>query len=178
MDGFLYVHDGLVEEYPGTFDEFLWHLAQQRARAEKGEAEPTDAGALVKGAPMPKASPDGRTPSSASSKLSGAGSGKQAPAAAAPAPPKSKEDKARDREADRAAQKKRRELEKKVSEYEQRIAQLETEQASRSAELSKPEVYADQALYGRLLAAFTEDQKKLEELMLRWEQAGADLAAL
>src|SRR5688572_8470182 len=32
-----YVHDGVVEEFPGTMDEFLYHLAQQRSGAEKAE---------------------------------------------------------------------------------------------------------------------------------------------
>jgi hypothetical protein len=63
-----------------------------------------------------------------------------------------------------------------VADYEKRIAELEVLQSSRSTELSQPEVYADQDRYGTLLRGFTEDQKKLEELMLRWEQSQAELA--
>ena len=180
----LYVHDGLVEEYPGSFDEFLWHLAQQRAKAEKGDRGADDGADLVKGAALPKLGSDGRsTPQVAKGSTAPKGAPTSAsPKSAAPptpvAAPKTKEDKARDREKDRELSKKRRELEKKVADYEQRINQLEAEQASRSADLSKPEVYADQSRYGKLLASFTEDQKKLEELMQRWEQAGAELAAL
>jgi hypothetical protein len=98
-----------------------------------------------------------------------------APKAAAPP---SKEDRARDKAADRELRRKRGELEKKIKECEARIAEIETLQSGRSTELSQPEVYADQSRYGALLSAYTEDQKKLEELLLRWEQAQASLTAL
>jgi hypothetical protein len=98
------------------------------------------------------------------------------PQAAAPvAAPATKEDRARDRAKERELQNRRRAIEKKVQDYEKRIAELETLQAGRSTELSQPDVYADQGKYGSLLSAYTEDQKKLEELMLRWEQAQAEL---
>ncbi len=167
-----YVHDGVVEEFPGTMDEFLYHLAQQRSRMEKaersGRAEAKAAALDAKAAAQQPAPgrKDAKTDASA--------------AAAKPEPPRaagpqSKEDRARDRAKEREHQNRRRALEKKVQDYEKRIADLETLQTGRSNELSQPEVYADQAKYGSLLSAYTEDQKKLEELMLRWEQAQAEL---
>jgi ATP-binding cassette subfamily F protein 3 len=159
-----YVHDGMVEEFPGTMDEFLYHLAQQRSRAEKAERG-------VKAEAKAE-----RAEAAASAKAAAASNG-GATAAAKPqvAAPATKEDRARDRARERELQNKRRAIEKKVQDYEKRIADLETLQAGRSTELSQPDVYADQAKYGSLLSAYTEDQKKLEELMLRWEQAQAEL---
>jgi ATP-binding cassette subfamily F protein 3 len=163
-----YVHDGVVEEFPGTMDEFLYHLAQQRSRTEKAErgvkaeakAERAEAAASAK----------------AAAASNGGASAAAKPQAAAPvAAPATKEDRARDRAKERELQNRRRAIEKKVQDYEKRIAELETLQAGRSTELSQPDVYADQGKYGSLLSAYTEDQKKLEELMLRWEQAQAEL---
>jgi ATP-binding cassette subfamily F protein 3 len=168
-----YVHDGVVEEFPGTMDEFLYHLAQQRSRAEKGDKSdrsgglaPGKAGAQANGSPA----------ASAVASAKGLAASKPATDAPRAAAPPSKEDRARDRAKEREAQNRRRALEKKVQDYEKRIAELETQQTGRSTELSQPEVYADQSKYGSLLSAYTEDQKKLEELMLRWEQAQAELA--
>ena len=149
-----YLHDGLVEEFPGTMDEFLYHLAQQRSRQEKldksARSEAREAKAEKANAVPPPAT------------------------AAEPVKPLSREERARDRAKDREAQKQRRDLEKRVQDYEKRIAELEALQAGRSGDLSQPDVYADQQRYGALLSAYTEGQKKLEELMLRWEQAQAE----
>jgi len=65
----------------------------------------------------------------------------------------------------------RRALRKKIAEYEQRIAELEKLQGERSAELSLAETYQDKDRYARLLAAYSEDASKLEELVGRWEHA-------
>jgi ATP-binding cassette, subfamily F, member 3 len=165
-----YVHDNVVEEFPGTMDEFLYHLAQQRSRTEKtersgrAEARAEKAAAKVEAARI-GAGKDGKTTLVA-----------QAPRA--PVAAQSKEDRSRDRARERELQNRRRGAEKKVQDYEKRIAELETLQAGRSADLSQPDVYADQAKYGALLSSYTEDQKKLEELMLRWEQAQAELAGV
>ncbi len=161
-----YVHEGVVEEFPGTMDEFLYHLAQERSRAEKA---PRGGGEGAKAAAQEKAG-----------KVAKSGPVEAPPPGASPGPsaPASKEDRARERQKDKDLQRKRRDLEKRVADYEKRIAELESQQAARSGELSQPEVYADQQRYGTLLKGFTEDQKKLEELMLRWEQAQAELVAL
>jgi uncharacterized small protein (DUF1192 family) len=72
--------------------------------------------------------------------------------------------------------KKVRALQKSVAELETRIAALEEQQAQRSAELSKPETYADSARYGVLLAEYQADAAKLEDLLGRWERAQAEMA--
>jgi ATP-binding cassette subfamily F protein 3 len=160
-----HVHDGVVEEFPGTMDEFLYHLSQQRsgadkaARAEKAERSAKGAGAAI-AASTPAVAP-------------ATGGSEGSPVRAA-----SPEDRAREKARSRESQKQRRELEKRVQDYEKRIAELETEQAARSADLSHPDVYADRERYGSLVSSYAEDQKKLEELMMRWEQAQASLAAL
>jgi ATP-binding cassette subfamily F protein 3 len=67
-----------------------------------------------------------------------------------------------------------RALAKQVGDLEQRIAEVEERQAERSAELSKPEVYDDQARYTLLLREYREDATKLEELLARWETAQSE----
>jgi ATP-binding cassette subfamily F protein 3 len=168
-----YVHDHVVEEFPGTMDEFLYHLAQQRSRMEKAEKS----GRADAKAERQAEAAAAKVSAKASAKPDAGGSAAKAEAPRAPVAPQSKEDRARDRAKERELQNKRRALEKKVQDYEKRIAELETLQTGRSSDLSQPEVYADQSKYGALLSAYTEDQKKLEELMLRWEQAQAELAA-
>lgn len=72
-------------------------------------------------------------------------------------------------------QRDRRALQKKIAEYETRIAQLERLQSERSAELSLAETYKNQERYAELLAAYSEDADKLDELVGRWEHAQEEL---
>ncbi|HEY2772609.1 MAG TPA: ABC-F family ATP-binding cassette domain-containing protein [Candidatus Binatia bacterium] len=187
-----YVHEHVVEEFPGTMDEFLYHLAQQRSGAEKtaraeAKAEKAEAKAGKAAANAGKAAATAvktgakgdRQAANADTQLRKLEAPSAMPPAAAPVDPRgAKDEKARERAKDREAQRTLRDLEKRVQEYEARIAEIETLQAGRSNELSQPEIYADQQRYGSLLSAYTEDQKKLEELMLRWEQAQASLAEI
>jgi ATP-binding cassette subfamily F protein 3 len=80
------------------------------------------------------------------------------------------------REEQKRARNKKRDAERRIAECETRIAELEREQVRRSDALSRPETYADSALYERLLAEYQRDARKLEELLARWEAAQADLA--
>jgi ATP-binding cassette, subfamily F, member 3 len=68
-------------------------------------------------------------------------------------------------------------LEKKVAELEERISGLEVEQATRSAELSDPAVYADATRRRELLTSYQKGQEKLDELNSRWEAASTELDA-
>ena len=63
----------------------------------------------------------------------------------------------------------------KVTKLEDRIAKLESSQSDRSTLLSDPEVYADATKRDELLADFEKNQKKLEELTARWENAVQEL---
>lgn len=80
------------------------------------------------------------------------------------------------REEQKRARNKRRDAERRIADYEARIAELEREQAGRSEALSRPETYADSALYERLLGEYQRDARKLDELIARWEAAQGDLA--
>jgi ATP-binding cassette subfamily F protein 3 len=80
------------------------------------------------------------------------------------------------RENQKRARNKKRGAERRIAEYEARIAELEREQARRSDALSRPQTYADPALYDRLLGEYQRDARKLEELLARWEAAQAELA--
>jgi len=67
---------------------------------------------------------------------------------------------------------------RKIAEYEARIGELEKMQAERSRELSQPQTYADQSRYHDILSSYTRDQRKLEELMARWERACAGIESI
>jgi ATP-binding cassette subfamily F protein 3 len=157
------VHDGTVEIYPGTLDEYL---ASARLRGQALEA-------VADG----KAGPT-KQPRSAAA-------GPQQPAARGPAPSPAdagKRDRANDRdrkrqEADERARhsKRLKPLQRKVAELEARIAELEDAQKQRSVELADPNVYSDDARRTKLLDDYQEAASKLEELGGRWELATMEL---
>ncbi len=145
------VEDGKVETYPGTFDEYLYSMAQRRQAV------------AVEGDGAKKRDPGGRV--SASS---------------AAAKPSKDDDKARRRKEAEARQKRSAKLgplEKQVAQLEERIGVLEAEQKTRSAELADPTVYEDAARRNKLLSEFQTASDKLEELNARWEAASTELEA-
>jgi ATP-binding cassette subfamily F protein 3 len=190
------VENGAVEEYPGTFDEYMdrcRRLERERERAV-ADAGDTDADVGASG----RAADTGASQSPASAKRAGTAGGKPVAGDAgsvsktkahAHMPGTTDGDAKRaegageakastaGQKAARAPQKNKRALERKIAEIEERIAALEAVQAERSAELSKPETYADRARYGELLSAYQDDAAKLEELIARWERTQADLTA-
>jgi ATP-binding cassette subfamily F protein 3 len=165
------VHDGTVEIYPGTLDEYL---ASARLRGQALEA-------VADG----KAGPT-KQPRSAAKPQRAAGqqaAGQQAAATPTPSPADvGKRDRVNDRdrkrqEADeRARQSKRlKPLQRKVAELEARIAELEDAQKQRSVELADPSVYSDDARRTKLLDDYQDAASKLEELGGRWELATMEL---
>ncbi len=163
------VHDGKVEIYPGTLDEYL-HSAvlrgEQLEAVADGKAGPT------------------RQPTSAEAKP-----GKPQPARATKpevqpvvaAPVKIEDRQAeRDRkrkEADVRSQRSRKlgPLQKQVVEFEARIAALEQAQKQRSVELADPRVYQDEPRRRGLLDAYQTSSDELEMLTSRWELAVAEV---
>jgi ATP-binding cassette subfamily F protein 3 len=152
------VEDGGVELYPGSLDEYLYSCSQ-RQREVVMTAKPT-VGSNAKAVAAKPA---------------------DAPAAAAAPAARSRED---DKQRKRREADERRErnkvlgpLEKRVADLEERITALETAQASRSAALADPEVYADDARRRKLLSEYQGDQEKLDELTTRWEAAAGELEA-
>jgi ATP-binding cassette, subfamily F, member 3 len=159
------VHDGIVEIYPGTLDEYL---ASARDRGDALEAVADGKAGPTK---QPKSNAAEPAPVSAVA----------APSVAGPAP--------RDREAERerkrieAEQRNRRSkqlkpLQRKVAELEGRIAELEEAQQKRSVELADPAVYQDEARRSKLLDAYQDAAAKLEDLSGRWELATLELEEL
>ncbi|TFH22543.1 MAG: ABC transporter ATP-binding protein [Myxococcales bacterium] len=141
------VDGGGVEEFPGTFTEYLHRCA----RLEKEERTRTQAAVgLDATAAAAVSTVRGRESTGESSATSRAGG--------------------RARRKSPGEGRARRGLERKIKELEERIAALETEQAERSAELSKPETYGDAERYHQLLNAYRDDAAKLEDLMGRWER--------
>jgi ATP-binding cassette subfamily F protein 3 len=156
------VHDGTVEIYPGTLDEYL-ASARDRGRALEavadGKAGPTK---------QPKSAEVTRPENKP----------KPAPASA-PAPAGERRDRKRQEAEERNRRSKQlKPLQRKVAELEQRIAELEEAQAKRSVELADPEVYRDEARRSQLLDAYQEAAAKLEDLTGRWELATMELEEL
>jgi ATP-binding cassette subfamily F protein 3 len=162
------VHDGTVEIYPGTLDEYL---ASARLRGQALEA-------VADG----KAGPT-KQPRSAVAARPQQVAGQQAMGTPAQSPADGgKRDRGNDRdrkrqEADeRARQSKRlKPLQRKVAELEARIAELEDAQKQRSVELADPNVYGDDARRTKLLDDYQDAASKLEELGGRWELATMEL---
>jgi ATP-binding cassette subfamily F protein 3 len=141
------VEDGKVETYPGTLDEYMYSMAQRRQAVAMAEQ-----GVLR--------DPRGAVPVAAGKPRD--------------------DDKARKRREAEARQKRSAKLgplEKQVAQLEERIAVLEAEQKTRSAELSDPSVYDDAQRRNKLLSDYQSSADKLEELTARWEKAMADLEA-
>jgi len=148
------IADGVVEEYPGRLDEYM---ARCRALETERERNAEHAGDGDRGAANERSG----------KRRAGAKGARSAPAQRPrrrePKPVRGKSGKSNEA--------------RRVAEYEKRIADLEERQAVRSKELSRPEIYQDQSRYQELLAAFTQDQRKLDELLQRWERAQANFDA-
>ena len=180
-----HVHDHMVEEYPGTFREFLHH---QRSAVDPPAAPAPAASANdEKRGAVAQASPDRKADAGpVGGKGKGQGTGTVAAEVAsnkqqqrsAPAPVPDKQARMAERAASKAKQRERQALQRKVTEAEKRIAALERQQSERSGALSAPDVYANQARYNELLDGYREDGVKLEELLLRWERMQASLGEL
>jgi ATP-binding cassette, subfamily F, member 3 len=154
------VHDGTVEIYPGTLDEYL---ASARDRGEALEAvadgkagptkQPQSAGGSAPVQPTTESVAD-------ASRRDRAG----------------ERDRKRKEAEDRAARNKRlKPLQRQVAELEARIVELEEDQKRRSVELADPAVYEDASKRGVLLDAYQAAAAKLEELSGRWELASMEL---
>jgi ATP-binding cassette subfamily F protein 3 len=163
------VHDGTVEIYPGTLDEYL---ASARLRGQALEAV-ADGKAGPTKQPRSAARPQAAGPKAAGQQTP------QAPTRSSEAGKRGRtEDRDRKRqEADeRARQSKRlKPLQRKVAELEARIAELEDAQKQRSVELADPNVYSDDARRTKLLDEYQDTASKLEELGGRWELATMEL---
>ncbi len=176
-----HMNDGGVEEFPGSFDEFLYHLSATRRAGETG-GEKTGLPASKDGNKKVAAGASGV---SGDKKSGEQGNGKRAQAGgpgggrdSEPPPVSPREEAKRLRRQEKTLQRQVQRLRKTIAELEVRIGEIETSQEQRSDELSRPEVYEDRERYQRLLGAFTDDANKLEELVARWEHAHASLTEL
>lgn len=171
-----HVHDQEIEEFPGSMDDFLYHLKLRDGRdadPDGAKARPgkrRDPASGVEDLPPPAAKKP-ETRSAKSAKPANLPSQKPAPAPT----PVSKEQRQRERAEAKRIQREAQKLSKEVKAFEERIERLEALQAERGAELAQPETYQDPERYNALLATYTSDAAKLEELMARWEQAQKDL---
>jgi ATP-binding cassette subfamily F protein 3 len=153
--------NGRVEDYPGTFDDYM-----ERTRPLERERER----AVADGVGEPEARASATVPSTATQAKA------DRPAKTAKAGAAEAESRAGDERAPaKRGNKNSRAVERKIADLESRIAALEKVQAERSAELSRPETYADRDRYGELLSAYQSDAAKLEELIARWERTQAEL---
>ncbi|EDM74171.1 ABC transporter, ATP-binding protein [Plesiocystis pacifica SIR-1] len=160
------VHDGTVETYPGTLDEYL-HSAALRGESLEAVADGKAGG--DRPTQQPKSAGDAAKPEQ--------GKGKQAAQAPASKRDRAAEKERKRREAQERARRSKRlkPLERKVAELESRIGELEDAQKQRSVELADPAVYDDEARRRELLDAYQKAAEKLEELNGRWEMTTLEL---
>ncbi len=160
------VHDGIVEIYPGTLDEYL-HSASLRGEELEAVADgkaqrsrPTSQPPSAESAGAPRGEPDTRRGAAAGVKRDRT----------------SQRDRKRDEARERAKRSKKvRPLERKIGELEGCIAKLEGDQKQRSVALADPATYEDGARRGKLLDAYQAASEELEALTSRWEMATEEL---
>ncbi|MEZ4385170.1 MAG: ABC-F family ATP-binding cassette domain-containing protein [Nannocystaceae bacterium] len=164
------VHDGEVEIYPGTLDEYMDH---HRRRREGEEAAAGEAAASE-----PRGAPG--APSGAASKRDdrGASKGREAAKETQESRESAKERRRREADERRLRQKRLGPLQRKVAKMEGQIAGLEDSQRERSALLADPAVYGDEARRSELLDAYQRDARVVEALTGEWEIALAELEDL
>jgi len=160
------VAGGLVETYAGTLDEYM-----DSCRRRLEEAVDRDEGGAREAAGDARVGSNG----GAAAKADGA-------AASLDGARKSRADE-RVRKRREAEERRRRSavlgpITSRIEALEARIAELETAQSRRGAELSDPAVYADERRRRQLLSEYQTGAAKLEELTARWETAHEELAAL
>ncbi len=155
------VHDGEVEVYPGTLDEYMEH---HRRRLE-GEVEEPAAGA-------PRRAP---SPARAVAKGSGASAPAARPQGGAEARQSAKERRRREAEQRRALDRRLGPLKKRVAKLEASIAELEERQRECSAKLADPATYEDEKRRSELIDTYQRDAEELEGLNGAWEIASAEL---
>ena len=169
------VHDGTVEIYPGTLDEYMHSSVlrgEQLDAVADGKAGPTKQPSSAETKPKAgKAEGMATKPSTPNKPVE----------VAAPEPAKIE-----DRQAERERKRKEAELrsqrsrklgplQKKVVEFEGRIAELEVAQKQRSVELADPAVYQDEPRRRSLLDAYQASADELELLTSRWELSVAEV---
>ena len=150
------VHDGEVEVYPGTLDEYMEH---HRRRLEGEEAELSQSesrargGGKGAGSPTPAAQPQGSAESRGSAK----------------------ERRRREAEIRRALDRRLGPLKRRVEQLEASIAVIEERQRECSAQLACPATYEDEKRRSELIDAYQRDAEELEGLNSAWEIASAEL---
>ncbi len=147
------VEDGHVLVYPGSFDDYLWHLQH-----------------------LEDTTPTGEKPAK---NKKNAASRETVAAPSAPSTPVVLSKKNRKERAHERAEAARRlgPLRRAVQQLEDDIAAVEAEQRARNLALTDPEVLKDGARHRDLLQAFQRDAERLMALQTRWEQAGLELEA-
>jgi ATP-binding cassette subfamily F protein 3 len=150
------VHDGIVEVYPGTLDEYMDHHQRRREAESSGEQGGASTRAKATVAPV---------------KVVAKGSAAVVSVSAEDPRERRRRDAAARAERERKVGPMRRE----VASMERSIHALETAQRERSVALADPETYADQRRRNDLLTAYQRDARSLDELTSRWEAALGEL---
>ena len=164
------VHDGVVEVYPGTLDEYMDHHRRRREGEVASVSAPSPTGRTSAAAPPAKA---GATRASAGQ----GGAGAASPTPAPESRPRENDRERRRRDAVMRAERDRRlgPLRRQVSAMEKAIGALEAQQRERSVALADPATYADEPRRNALLHDYQRDARALEELVARWEIAQGEL---
>ena len=171
------VHDGEVEVYPGTLDEYMEHHRRLLEEASEGtrsrnKGEPRRAQGTTRGDSKARVNQGKGGKGGKVGERSGRSQGAQESRGNA------KERRRREAEARRARERLVGPLRRRVAKMEAEIAELEEKQRQCSALLADPATYEDEKRRGELIDAYQRDAQELEDQTSAWEIAIAELEDL
>jgi len=154
------VHDGIVEEYPGSLADYLDRLAGEDVRRASGDTSKAAVPSRAGQAPLTMTAGSTEGP------------------AAGPRDTSSKEERQRLRHEENDRKKARNNVEKRVQKAEADITKLEAEIVRIEAVLADPATHADPQRSRDLSKAYDDTKRALERTMATWESESAALAKL
>lgn len=166
------VHDGIVEDYPGTLDEYM-----DRHRQQGDDDDSAGRGGRGQTANKPKAAKGGSAPRQDAA--GGAADGTGGPSAPRAVTRHDRKAQKREEAQRRTVRNKRLgPLQKRIATLEASIAEVEQRQREQNLALADPAVYDDNARKNALLTAYQDDSEALSDLNERWEMAQSELEEL
>ncbi len=156
------VHDGIVEEYPGSLADYLDRLAGEDARRASGETSTAAVPSAAARAPVT---------------MTAGGGGSSSSAAVPEDKMAAKEARQKARQAESDRKKARGAIEKRVAKAEADVSTFEAEVSRLEGVLADPATHGDPAKARELAKGYEDAKRKLEAAMAAWERESEALAA-
>ena len=169
VDSFVIVHDGAVEPFDGSLEDYQQWLAERTARRMSAQAAQAAGAADAVGVGAGGAAPGITAASATAPALSG---GMVAPGGSR------REERAQAAETRRQAAVRKKPLRDRIAAIERQLAPLSARVAEIDAMLADPAIYANGAEAAALSREHGELRGKIEDLELQWIEAAEALEAL